>query len=157
MTRPAPRPGSDARVMHSERRTFIEASPASVWAAILRVEDYQEWWSWLRAFDGHRLVAGDRWRCTVKPPLPYRVRFIIELHEVETASSVAATLDGDIAGSARIDLVPRRTGTDLLLVADLHAVNPWLRRLERWAHPVAQSGHDHIIDSALQEFVDHVG
>ena len=120
-----------------------------MWATLEQVERYRSWWPWLRSFDGRALAAGERWACSVQPPLPYRVRFTIELVEVVEADHVTASIGGDVAGTARIDLVPRGTGTELQLTAELRAATRWLGQVERWAHPVARFGHDRIIDHAL--------
>lgn len=142
--------------MRSERRTPLGADPDVVWRALEQVDRYRAWWPWLRAFDGRSLATGQRWSCSVQPPLPYRVRFTIDLVEVVAASHVRATVGGDVAGVARLDLVPTATGTDLLLTAELSAANRWLRHVERWAHPVARFGHDRIIDRALGQLAHRV-
>ncbi|WP_421122068.1 hypothetical protein ACE2AJ_03910 [Aquihabitans daechungensis] len=102
------------------------------------------------------LATGGRWSCTVQPPLPYRVRFTIDLQGVDDGTSVTAVVGGDIAGPARIELVPDGTGTVLVLTAELQAARRWLQFLERWAHPVARFGHDQIIDRALADLAARV-
>ena len=145
-----------AGAVHSGRRILIEAPPAQVWAALEQVDRYQAWWPWLRSFDARTLSAGDTWSCTVQPPLPYRVRFTIELGAVSHRRPVQATVAGDVAGAARIDLEPHPAGTVLALSADLHAASRWLRLVERWAPPVARFGHDRIIDRAMSELAARV-
>ena len=139
------------RSMHTERSTRIAAAPDAVWDTLRQVDRYRDWWPWLRSFDARGLEQGDRWTCTVRPPLPYQVTFTIVLEDVVGGEAVAARVEGDVEGEARIDLVPDTDGTDLRLVADLHAATPWLRRLDRWARPVARFGHDRIIDRALAD------
>ena len=53
-------------------------------------DQYQRWWPWLREFEATGLTAGDEWRCRVRPPLPYTVRFTIVLEEVEAPRTVGA-------------------------------------------------------------------
>lgn len=127
-----------------------------MWVTLEQVERYRSWWPWLRSFDGRALAEGERWACSVQPPLPYRVRFTIELVEVVEADHVTASIGGDVAGTARIDLVPCGTGTELQLTAELRAATRWLGRVERWAHPVARFGHDRIIDRALDQLARRV-
>lgn len=142
--------------MRSERRTPLDAPPEAVWAALRQVERYRSWWPWLRSFDGRSLATGERWTCSVQPPLPYRVRFTIELVDVVEAGHVTASIGGDVAGTARLDLVPLGAGTELQLTAELRAATRWLRQVERWAHPVARFGHDRIIDRALGQLAERV-
>jgi hypothetical protein len=56
----------------------------------------------LREFDGAAFEAGERWRCVVKPPLPYTLRFDVSLTEVVEYQRVRATVDGDIIGWAEL-------------------------------------------------------
>src|SRR5689334_17247421 len=69
--------------VRSERRFRFDATPTALWAALDSVDDYSRWWPWLHHFDARALAAGEEWRCTVKPPLPYVVRFTIRLDEVQ--------------------------------------------------------------------------
>ena len=145
-----------SKAIHTDRRTRIDAPPEQIWAALQQVERYQAWWPWLRSFEASGLVTGDCWSCTVQPPLPYRVRFTIELQDVTAQTSVTAMVDGDVSGPARIELVPDGSHTVLMLSAELQAVQARLKFLERWAHPVARFGHDRIIDGALADLAARV-
>jgi uncharacterized protein YndB with AHSA1/START domain len=140
-----------AQAMHTERSVRLAASPPMVWRTLQQVDRYRAWWPWLRAFDARSLEAGDSWACTVQPPAPYRVTFTIDLVEVVDAEAVVAAIDGDVAGTARIDLVAGDGETELRLTADLQAARPWLQRVERWARPIARFGHDRVIDRALAQ------
>lgn len=142
--------------MHSEHRRHVDATPEAVWRTLEQVERYRVWWPWLRRFDGRTLATGERWTCTVRSALRYPVRFSVDLQEVVAEARVGALVDGDVAGRAVLDLVPQGRGTDLVLVADLHAAHPWLQRLERWARPIARFGHDRIIERALAELASRV-
>jgi hypothetical protein len=88
--------------------------------------------------------------------VPYRVAFTIDLLTVVEATTVTAEVGGDVAGTARIDLTATADGTELQLVADLHAERPWLQRVERLARPVARFGHDRILDHALAQLAARV-
>ena len=70
----------------SERSWCFGAPPDVVWAALAATGDYPTWWPWLTAFDADGLVAGGRWRCTVRPPLPYSVRFALDLERGRAAA-----------------------------------------------------------------------
>ena len=85
--------------------TASRSRRTSSWEAMTEVGGYRQWWPWLRHFDADVLEAGDRWEAVVQPPLPYRVRFTIHLDEVSPAKHIVARILGDIAGSARVDIV----------------------------------------------------
>lgn len=134
---------------------MVDASPVAVWSALADVDDYPGWWPWLRRFEARRLRDGERWSCTVKPPLPYTVSFDLVLRDVVARRSVAADVEGEITGSARVDLRRDGAGTELTLVSDLEPSRSLLVGLRRLAGPVARYGHEFIIDAALDQFVTH--
>jgi hypothetical protein len=88
----------------------------------------------------------------VQPPLPYSLRFRITLDEIEHGRFAAATIDGDITGTARIDVTPTDAGSELRLVSRLAPANGWLRAVSAVARPIAQMGHDWVIDTGLRQF-----
>ena len=91
----------------SNRRMVLEADRETVWDTIQRVDQFSRWWPWLSDFSGCGFGAGAVWRCTVQPPLPYKLRFTVTLEEVDGPRLVAASLSGDISGTARIELHDR--------------------------------------------------
>jgi len=133
----------------------VDATPAEVWSVLAAVDAYPHWWPWLRRFEATRLSDGARWSCTVKPPLPYTVSFDLVLRDVAPRRSVAADVEGEIVGTARVDLRRQGAGTELALVSDLEPSRTFLVGLSRLARPVARFGHEFIIDAALDQFVEH--
>lgn len=124
-----------------------------------RTDRYTAWWPWLRRLDAPEgLDAGARWRCVVRSPLGYRVRFEVRLDRVdapgdgETVAAVTATVTGDIAGRAAIELTATGPGSALRFSSDLRPVRPLLRHLTRLAPPVARLGHDHILRAGVEQF-----
>ena len=125
------------------------------------MEAYPSWWPWLQRFDGEALADGERWACTVRPPLPYRVSFDLVLRDVEPERSVAADLTGDITGTARIDLRPAvgpdgGAATHLRLVSELSPNRPLLRGLSRVTSAIPRYGHDQILDRGLAQFIQRL-
>ena len=147
----------DRSAIRTRRRVHLTMSPAAVWEALHRLDAYRRWWPWLEAFDGLALASGEQWRTTVRAPFGYRVRFAVDLTEVEPWRTVRATVSGDIVGSAGVETRSSEGGTDLVLVAELAASSRFLRLLMRLAPPVARRGHDLIIDQALRQFAAHQG
>ncbi|HVT75434.1 MAG TPA: hypothetical protein VHD87_00275, partial [Acidimicrobiales bacterium] len=86
-------------------KTLQFARPrAEVWAAMGDVGSYQRWWPWLRAFEARALASGEAWHCTVRPPLPYTVTFIIAFEDVVAERHAHAHVSGDVAGDATLTL-----------------------------------------------------
>ena len=105
--------------LSSDRRYRFAAGAPAVWDALAATDHYQRWWPWLRGFDAGGLVAGDSWRCEVRPPLPYTLRFVIDLHEVVRPELVTATVSGDITGEARLDFEDDGDGCAIRLTSTL--------------------------------------
>jgi uncharacterized protein YndB with AHSA1/START domain len=138
--------------VHSARRYRFDAGPEELWAAFTKVEDYRHWWPWLRRFDAGAFAEGERWTCVVQPPLPYSLRFDLVLDEVVEGERVAATVTGDITGSARLELTADGTGSELALESKLAPANAMLRAIAVVARPVVRFGHDWVLDTGLRQF-----
>jgi uncharacterized protein YndB with AHSA1/START domain len=134
-------------------RTFdFGVDRATLWSALTSVERYRQWWPWLREFDGASFVAGARWRCAVRSPLLYRVRFDVVLDEVVVGRSASASVTGDIVGQARLDVTPVEDGSRLRLVSTLSPESRLLRTFARLAPPLARFGHDRLLLVGVRQF-----
>jgi hypothetical protein len=138
--------------VRSDRRFRFDAERAVVWAAVASVDRYQEWWPWLRDFDGAALREGERWRCQIRPPLPYRLRFDVVLVQVLEHQLVQARVEGDITGWARLTAVDRGSGCEVRLMSTLSPTNRTLRLLSRVARPVVTFGHDRVLETGASAF-----
>ena len=138
--------------IRSDRRYQLDATPEELWPVLSRVEDYRQWWPWLRLCDAKAFETGARWRCVVQPPLPYTIVFDLTLTEVEPYRWTTASIDGDIKGTASIDLLPTDAGTEVRLVSHLAPANPFLKAIGRVARPVVQLGHDWVLDTGWRQF-----
>ena len=123
-----------------------------MWAALVSVERYREWWPWLRTLEADRFAAGERWRCTVQPPLPYRLRFELTLTSVVECDHVEAAVAGDITGSARVTLLPTDDGCELRLTSSLAPSAVVVRLVARVARPMSAWGHDWVLDTGVEQF-----
>jgi hypothetical protein len=123
-----------------------------VWRAIDATDEYQGWWPWLRRFEADGLHAGDRWTCEVRPPLPYTVRFTLDLDEVVTPARVRSTIAGDIEGTAALTLTDVLAGCEVRLQTALGPSSRLLRSVGRLARPVARFGHDWVIATGFRQF-----
>ena len=136
----------------SDRSWCFGAPPDVVWAALAATGDYPTWWPWLRSFDADGLVAGGRWRCTVRPPLQYSVRFALELEEVEPPHLVTARVSGDIAGRARIEITAAGARSEVRLASALTPTRRTIAWLAAAAGPIARRSHDWVLDTGARQF-----
>jgi uncharacterized protein YndB with AHSA1/START domain len=138
--------------IRSDRRYQFDVERASVWAIITCPERYRQWWPWLHEFDGSALSEGERWRCGVKPPLPYTLRFEVILTEVVDNNVVRARIEGDITGWAQLTASDHDSGCELRLTSELSPASGTLRLVARIARPVATFGHDWVLDTGARQF-----
>lgn len=144
-------------MVRSDHRSRFAVPPVELWAAMTRTDEYRAWWPWLRRFDGSGVAEGARWECVVQPPLPYSLRFTLELEDVEPARFVTASISGDITGHAAIDLTAvdlgeGTTGTELRLVSALAPDHAVLEAVARYARPLVRFGHDWVLGTGLRQF-----
>ena len=137
------------------RLYVLPARPEQVWCALAATGEYRRWWPWLTAFEADGLVAGGQWRCTVRPPLPYSLRFTVHLDEVVPPALVTAHVTGDIAGDARVDLADHDEGTQVRLASVLTPTNPAFAIIAAVARPIVQRGHDWVLDTGARQFARH--
>ena len=138
--------------VRSDRSYRFDVPPDVVWAAIGSVDAYRSWWPWLRRFDADGLVTGDTWSCTVRPPLPYVLRFAVSLDEVRPVAHIAAVVSGDIGGHATVDLAVDGEGCTVRLRSDLAPSGAPLRLVARGAPWLARFGHDWVLDTGFRQF-----
>ena len=136
----------------SDRRYRFEVVPEALWAAIAETADYQRWWPWLTTFEAEGLAVGGVWRCAVRPPLPYTVRFSIRLDEVVRPSLVAATVRGDIAGTARVEVEADGDGCAVRLRSALAPSSRVFGIIAGLARPLVRRGHDWVLDTGARQF-----
>lgn len=138
--------------VRSDRAYRFDVEPGTVWAALGRVDDYRRWWPWLRTFEAAGLEEGRAWDCVVRPPLPYELRFTIELVEVAEPTVIRAHVSGDIAGRAAVTLRPTTRGSEVRLTSVLAPRRGPLRVVARLTPWLAHYGHDWVLDTGLGQF-----
>ena len=150
--RPGPaseRPGSISTV----HRYDLPLPRGEVWALISEVSLYRSWWPWLRVFEAAALAETEHWRCEVQPPVPYPVRFRVEIEHVEAPRLVHASVHGDVVGDATLMLEEGGTGCRATLRSSLAPGNRTLQLVSRFAGPIARFGHDWVLDSGARQFI----
>ena len=99
--------------LRTDKRVPFDASVDEVWAAMCNVGSYQQWWPWLEEFHADALAVGETWRCDIRAPLRYHVRFTLKFIVVVPATHIECSLRGDISGGAWIDPCDGARGRDI--------------------------------------------
>ena len=136
-----------------DRQWNFAVPPDELWATLSRTDEYPDWWSWLRAFDGGGLEKGATARCVIRAPLPYALRFTVHVHEAVKPELVDTVIQGDLEGPARLEIAPSGPGgSTARLTWKLELRDPVLRRLAVVGRPAMSWAHDRVVASGLRQF-----
>lgn len=139
---------------NSDRAWDFDIGPDQLWERIAAVNRYESWWPWLRRLEAPGgLSQGSEWACEVSPPLPYTVRFRLQLDKVDPGSDVHALVRGDIGGEALLTVEGNGHGSTARLQSQLYPTNLLLRRAGQVARPLIEWGHDWVLDEGCRQFV----
>jgi Polyketide cyclase / dehydrase and lipid transport len=127
--------------------------PDALWTVLAETGDYRGWWPWLTHLEADGLVAGAQWRCTLRPPLPFELRFAIHLDDVVRPRLVTAHISGDIAGTSRLDVTPNGGGCDVQLVSTLAPSRRTLEVIEPLVRPIIRRAHNWVLDTGARQFL----
>ncbi|WP_208026842.1 hypothetical protein [Rhabdothermincola sediminis] len=145
-------PAAAAAPFRFDRTWTFPVTAGAFWAMIERTEDFPEWWRWLRAFDADGLYRGARARFEIRAPLPYTLRFEVQVVEVMERAVVGTTVAGDLTGPARLELLEVPGGCRARLCWALTPTNPAIGRLARVARPLLAWSHDQIVRAGVRQF-----
>lgn len=134
-------------------RTFVfPVPPERLWSALCDTGEWTRWWPWLRHLDGDGLVEGGWSHCVVRAPLPYTLRFSVEVRRLVPGRLVDARVSGDLAGPARLEVDRHPEGARAHLAWDVELRQRLLRRLPALSRPVMEWGHNWVVDTGLDQF-----
>jgi uncharacterized protein YndB with AHSA1/START domain len=135
-----------------DRHFAFEVAADELWATMVQTERYPAWWSWLREFDG-ALEEGSAARCVIRAPLPYSLRFTIEVTRVVPEEWVVTRVHGDLEGPASLELSPDGAGRSIArLQWELELRDRALRTVAKLGRPAMVWAHDRVVEVGLREF-----
>jgi uncharacterized protein YndB with AHSA1/START domain len=141
---------------HFNRCWTFPVPPDELWATVSRTHEYPAWWSWLRDFDtdgtAEGLHEGATARCVIRAPLPYALRFTVEIERVTAAELVDTRIHGDLDGPARLEIAPADEGCTARLAWSLQLRDPVLRRFAFVGRPAMAWAHDRVVEVGLRQF-----
>ena len=127
--------------------------PERFWATISRTGDYTSWWPWLRQFDANGFSPGSHWQAVIQSPLPYVLRVDLVLDEVVECERLAASVTGDIAGWAALDLAPTATnGSAVDVEWDMRPRSRAMQMAAVLARPLLRWSHEWVLARGLDQF-----
>ncbi|MFH8222518.1 SRPBCC family protein [Streptomyces sp. NPDC018057] len=132
----------------------LPAPPATVYAALERVEDYPRWWPQVREVRPTDATTGV---VRIRSLLPYDMTFTArEARRDPAAGILEVAMTGDIDGWARWTLTAHGTGTLARYdqVVDVH--KPLLRRLAVPGRPVFRLNHRLMMSAGRRGLAAHL-
>jgi hypothetical protein len=141
-----------------DRRWTFPIPPDELWATVSRTDEYPAWWSWLRDFDtdgaADGLHEGATARCVIRAPLPYALRFTVEVERVVEAALVDTRIRGDLEGPARLEIGPGEDSDTCTarLAWSLQLRDPVLRRFALVGRPAMAWAHDRVVEVGVRQF-----
>lgn len=127
--------------------------PDGVWATVVAVDAWPEWWSWIRQVEVVRAANGDDgtgpvYRSTVRAPAGYHLVFETEAIAFEPLRSIDVLATGELQGRGRFGLESRGDGELEVWFAWLvETTKRWMSALAPVARPVFSWNHDRIMDA----------
>ncbi len=128
--------------------------PETVWAAIERADEFEQWWAWLGEFylHGASLQRGSVMIGVVSPPLPYRMRIRVDLEDCVRPATIDAAVHGDLEGRAHLGLESDGEGTLATAAWTIEMTQLPMRVAARFARPLLCWGHDRVVEATVAGF-----
>jgi len=141
-------------VMDYTGRFAFPVTPAVLWSAMERFDQFEHWWGWLGdlQIEGDGLREGSRLVGTVAPPLPYRMSVQVELQRCDPGRSIDAAVRGDLSGPAHLLMYPTPAGTETEVSWSLEMLQLPMRMAARVAYPLLRWGHDRVVEATVNGF-----
>lgn len=127
-------------------------APERLWEALTDTSQFPRWWPWLRRLDGDGLVDGGRSECVVRAPVPYSLRFRVEVRALVPGRLVDTWVSGHLDGPARLEVGAHPDGATARLAWSMELRHPVLRQVARVGRPVMEWGHDWVVGTGLDQF-----
>jgi hypothetical protein len=133
---------------------FFPLPPAELWTVMERFDLFESWWTWLTDFRADQLTFTDSnvLRAVVAPPALHPLRVDARLRRCEKPRLIEAEIEGDISGPAVLRLGESAGGACVEVAWSLTLRSPPLRAAAHVAYPLIRSGHDHLVDLAVNRF-----
>lgn len=146
--------GSSCYVIDYAGSYTFAAPPRAVWSAMEEVDQFEHWLGWLGNLRvvGPPLRTGSTLHGTVAPPVPYRMRVLVQVERCIPEQLVDASVGGDLEGRAHLSLEPAPEGTLVEVAWTIEMMQTAMRVAARFAYPLLRWGHDRVVDATVKAF-----
>jgi len=130
-----------------------------VWAVILDIERYPDWW---RNFRGVSITRGDGRsigsviECEVRGSLPYSLRYALEVIESEDYRHILLRSTGDLVGTGRWAFAEAEADTQAVYYWDVATTNPILNLVAPLARSALAKNHEQVMANGYAALRPHL-
>lgn len=129
----------------------VTAGRERVWEALVGVNEWPSWWSWLRNVKvirpGSEDGLGGRFRGLLATPTRYRLRNEIEVVGVDHLESISLRANGDLAGRGDFRLSDAGSGgTSVQFEWKVRTTKWWMNLAAPLARGAFIRNHDNLMD-----------
>ena len=130
-----------------------------VWAVILDIERYPDWW---RNFRGVSITRGDGRsigsviECEVRGSLPYSLRYALEVIESEDYQHILLRSTGDLVGTGRWAFAEAEADTQAVYYWDVATTNPILNLVAPLARSALAKNHEQVMANGYAALRPHL-
>lgn len=136
----------------------FEASAATVWEQLERVEMFETWWPWMKDvhLEGRALTPGSVISFTVDPPVPYKMDIRVEVSAAQRGQRIEGIVTRDLRGTASLELEPQGPVTVAHVRWDVELANRRIRAGILLARPLLLWAQRWAVEVALRGFRTHL-
>ena len=130
-----------------------------VWAVILDIERYPDWW---KNFRGVSITRGDGRsigsviECEVRGSLPYSLRYALEVIESEDYRHILLRSTGDLVGTGRCAFAEAEADTQAVYYWDVATTNPILNLVAPLARSALAKNHEQVMANGYAALRPHL-
>ena len=139
----------------------IAAPRARVWQALKHPVEWPRWWPYVKAAD--ELDAGDadglgaRYRFHWSSRLPYAIRLVTTVADIEAPERIVARAEGDLTGTGTWLLVESGGATAVEYTWRVDLDRAWMRALLPMLRPAFAWNHDAVMAAGEAGLSRHLG
>lgn len=131
-------------------RWHIAAPIEQVWDAIVRSEDWIQWWKAVDSVEELELGEADGMgnvrRFVWKTPLRYTLTFKTRVTRIQAPVLLEATATGDAEGHGLWELSTTERGTEVVYTWTVRTTQRWMNTLAAIARPLLEWNHNIIME-----------
>jgi Polyketide cyclase / dehydrase and lipid transport len=133
---------------HFDTHWRFQAPLDAVWKALMNIEGYPQWWPCFREckkLDPGPTVVGSRFLRVVHGRLPYTMRTVMTITQIDAPRAMAYSSTGDLVGTGAMTFSQDGEWTDVQLPWDTQTTSFWMNLLAPLLRGLYRRNHDWVL------------